>query len=1234
MLLRNHIFVYLVPVLVFLILGCQGGSGPTAPEPVDQPGLSTGSDPVGFSRNTSGGGHQLLSLVEVRINAETNSIEVLDLRTAMLHLDLIQLIPIYCNPVAACLDFINLEIDFDTAICNLDILVTHPVPDSYADVFDMRGIGIFKSNEDFGFTIGPVATQILNADGWTTAYDVGGYYTAELNPYVAFNTELPMRIFANMTSAQEHVTCQFPSLEPEDAAFLYALDATWSDPLFYDEDDVSTDPNMADPYEVNIIYIDPIADTFLAEGTAIIEVFDWQDNVDFTEIEVPDLFGGTLNMNEAWSEDGRYMFYRQLTNDSTATPGIYRVLVKSQDELGSGPDLVNPNIIIEYANYQMGGMVVYDDGINTRPTAHGTVSNYGVPVGTEVHFDASGSTDPEDAELTSFAWDLDGDGEFDDGFIAEMDFTYNDIGSFPVNVLVTDSGGLTDVLDAPLVVTVSPSGNTPPVAVAEADKTEVDLDEIVTFDASASYDAEDGTVASYEWDLDEDGTYDDDTGSEVTYSWDTEGTYYVDVLVKDSGGLGDTLDETIEIQVSDSSDLPPTAVATADKLTAEVGEIITFDGTGSFDPEDGDVTMYFWDLLGAKTYSDAFTGIVFWQYWDPGTYEVDLKVTDSKDQEDTLDTLISIEVTGEPNQPPVAIAEASKYLVAVDEIVHFDATDSYDPEEGDPAFLAWDLTGDGAYFDAFTPEVDWFYDTPGEYHVDVRVCDTPGLCDTLDDKLIIQVVEGGNQPPVAIANASQTFVFEGDIVFFDGNDSYDPEDGNPTSWQWDLDFDGEYDDSPFILASKQYDFEGEYYVDLKVTDSLGAWDILDEPLMITVMPAGSNFPPEAIAEVNCAAPFAGQQLIFTDSSVDPDGEILSWEWDFDDGNGWQDYTDSQGNANFVFSEVGLYNVDLRVTDDMGVPDQLDELITILVSDPLYIPPSIPPSCEGAMPHRFMGAQQILEHTNTSAVNDLAFLANGKFIMVISGALYSVMPPNMPDPVPLLEEASWVRSIDTTMSGLVALSGLNAGTINLYVATGEFDITLETLLNIVVGTPLTSICFDGDNYLFAFGGGKIYKYDAPLYELNECNIWDVSPVQDLGVVDDMEFSIWNHSLYLAVNDGGRGKVVEVNHLGNIAGQLDDVLGGPSIHMDIVTDKVALMVESTACRIEVFGGINTGYVTRIDGDLNILGTAEFGYWGIRAAACNMGLDDSVFALEACCLGWIDQFAAPLDWFDLGG
>jgi glucose/arabinose dehydrogenase/PKD repeat protein len=94
---------------------------------------------------------------------------------------------------------------------------------------------------------------------------------------------------------------------------------------------------------------------------------------------------------------------------------------------------------------------------NGGPTARATAtpSSGGVPLA--VQFDGTTSSDPNGDALT-YAWDLDGDGAYDDSTAAQPTRTYTSPGVVAVGLRVTDTGGLQGT------VTVTVTAGAPPVA--------------------------------------------------------------------------------------------------------------------------------------------------------------------------------------------------------------------------------------------------------------------------------------------------------------------------------------------------------------------------------------------------------------------------------------------------------------------------------------------------------------------------------------------------------------------------------------------------------------------------------------------------------------------------------------------------------------------------------------------------------------------------------------------------
>jgi PKD repeat protein len=72
-------------------------------------------------------------------------------------------------------------------------------------------------------------------------------------------------------------------------------------------------------------------------------------------------------------------------------------------------------------------------------------------------------------------------------------------------------------------------------------------------------------------------------------------------------------------------------------------------------------------------------------------------------------------------------------------------------------------------------------------------------------------------------------------------------------------------------------------------------------------------------------------VTFTDNSYDPDGFIVSWLWDFGDGN-----TSTEQNPIHTYIVPGSYTVTLTVTDDDGASSSISKIITLVGGVEIYV----------------------------------------------------------------------------------------------------------------------------------------------------------------------------------------------------------------------------------------------------------------------------------------------------------
>jgi PKD repeat protein len=127
-----------------------------------------------------------------------------------------------------------------------------------------------------------------------------------------------------------------------------------------------------------------------------------------------------------------------------------------------------------------------------------------------------------------------------------------------------------------------------------------------------------------------------------------------------------------------------------------------------------------------------------------------------------------------------------------------------------------------------------------------------------------------------------------------------------TSIGWDLDGDGACDDASGPVATQTFPAAGTYPIRICVNV-----DAAIQRQDITV----SNRPPTAAFTIVPAEPIAREPVVFTSTSVDPDGPIVATQWDLD-GDGA--YDDAAGEtAQYFWRRAGTYPVGLLVTDRDG-----------------------------------------------------------------------------------------------------------------------------------------------------------------------------------------------------------------------------------------------------------------------------------------------------------------------------
>jgi PKD repeat protein len=515
-----------------------------------------------------------------------------------------------------------------------------------------------------------------------------------------------------------------------------------------------------------------------------------------------------------------------------------------------------------------------------------------VDEGATVNFTGSGSD--VGADTLTYAWDLDGDGDFDDGTELSVSFVYDDDATVNVRLRVTDDEG-DDHIDT-LVVTVE---NVDPTADAGDDQTVGEGTEI-TLDATDSADPGAGDTLTYDWDLDGDGQYDDASGAVIMHTYDDEVTVNVGLRVQDDDGGEGT--DTVQITVEN---VTPTVTA-GDDIAASEGVEVSFVGSAD-DPGNDDLT-YEWDLDGDGQYDDATGETAAYTYPDDDTVTVRLRVTD----EDGAAGFDSLTVTV-ANVAPADVNAGGNRSADEGETLTFTGTATDVP--ADVLTYQWDFQDDGT-FDASGASVDYAYPDDDAFTLRLRVTDDDG--GQTETTVTVTVA---NVAPTDTAIAAVAQANEGSAVSFVGT-TVDPGTGDTITYTWDFD-DGGNDSGANV--SHAFADEGDFTVTLDVADDDGGTDSDTHDIEIL------NVAP-SVTMVEFVGVAQGVQTDFEATVTDPGDDTLFYTWDVIC-NDLVDQNDCNNGGEYLFGDdrvgqdidsvpltfnvIGSYTVTLSVDDQDG-----------------------------------------------------------------------------------------------------------------------------------------------------------------------------------------------------------------------------------------------------------------------------------------------------------------------------
>ena len=226
----------------------------------------------------------------------------------------------------------------------------------------------------------------------------------------------------------------------------------------------------------------------------------------------------------------------------------------------------------------------------------------------------------------------------------------------------------------------------------------------------------------------------------------------------------------------------PVAVPVATPNPALVGQVITLDGSASYDKAPGHVVVKWeWDFNNDGVF-EGNGSVVLATFAALGTYPVKLRVTDDSTPPLTAEATVMVNITIPP-VPPTANAGGPYVFCPQAKPWFLDGRLSINPDDGKHQtgpypgdFIksyAWDLNGDNVFGDATgeTPDVTSFFDAagPGTYVVQLKVTDNTaasfpvsGLGDLSSTASATVIVKAATDPDCACVTLK--FVADGKNV--------------------------------------------------------------------------------------------------------------------------------------------------------------------------------------------------------------------------------------------------------------------------------------------------------------------------------------------------------------------------------------------------------------------------------------------------------------------------------------
>jgi len=237
----------------------------------------------------------------------------------------------------------------------------------------------------------------------------------------------------------------------------------------------------------------------------------------------------------------------------------------------------------------------------------------------------------------------------------------------------------------------------------------------------------------------------------------------------------------------------------------------------------------------------------------------------------------------------------------------------------------------GPYSSGSTGSASHIWDSPGDFTVKTKAKDEygaergEGWSDSITVTMLNNAPNASSIPTgITSGYSAVTYTYLTNALDPNGDDLYywfDWGDNTNSGWV------GPYSSVSSGSASHIWTTSGIYQVKSKVKDEFdleneSGWS---DPLNVTILSGpAENQKPNVSFTYSPDNPIVNTTITFTDTSVDYDGSIVNWTWNYGDGN--VNYTQ---NSTHIYNQSGNYVVNLTVIDNQDETNSTE--ITISVS---------------------------------------------------------------------------------------------------------------------------------------------------------------------------------------------------------------------------------------------------------------------------------------------------------------